>query len=280
MAESTLSGPDTGTGDRGAGWQVVKLGGGLITSWSAENRPVLDRALVTARVRELAGCGVPTVLVHGTGTFGKPPADRFGYQDGWLPAGRHAVVATVSTLLARMELELLECAQDAGLHPLRLPAGGLASMVAGEIRLHGADQVRQLLDHGFTPVLGGNFVWGPDGFAVYSSDGIAVDLAVALRARCLVMATRAPGVQRRFGETEEIFDQLDAADAALADAIGPAEHDVTGGMRMKIASCARAARSGIPTYIVDGRLPGNLAASLAGHPLRGTRLHAGTTVAT
>lgn len=258
--------------------QVVKLGGSLITSVEPgpAARPVLDRALVTERAAELAASGRPTVLVHGTGSFGKPHARTHGYLDGRLRAGRQAVVAEVSTLLARMELELLECAQQAGLHPLRLPVGVLADYAGGRVRLHGAEAVRRVLAHGFTPVLGGNFVWGDDGFAIAGSDTIAVDVAIALRARRLVMATRAPGVQRSFGESDEIFDRLDADDTALVDAIDPAVHDVTGGMRMKITNCARAARAGIGTFIVDGRVPGNLAASLSGTPLSGTRLDAGT----
>lgn len=268
--------PDAGTT---AGCHVVKLGGGLITSLTSgpDARPELDHAMVTDRAKEVAESGLPTVLVHGTGTFGKPPAREFGYLDGRLHAGRHAVVAEVSTLLSRMELELLECVRAAGLHPLRLPLVALAGYVDGEVRLHGADLVRQLLAHGITPVIGGNFAWGEDGFVVYSSDSIAVDLAVALRASGLVMATNAPGVQRRFGETEEIFDRFDAEDTALIDSIAPALHDVTGGMRMKITDGARAVRRGTPTFIIDGRLPGNLAACLAGKPLSGTRLVAGTT---
>lgn len=257
------------------GCEVVKLGGGLITS--LRDRPELDHTLVTDRAREVAERGAPTVLVHGTGAFGKPNARAFGYLDGRLPAGSQAVVSMVCTLLARLELELLECVRDAGLHPIRLPVASLAGYGGGTIRLHGADQVRRLLAHGFTPVLGGNFVWGDDGFAVYSSDTVAVDLATELDARCLVMATRAPGVQRRFGETEEIFERLDADDTALVDSIDPAAEDVSGGMRTKVTECARAARAGIPTFIVDGRLPGNLAAGLAGHPLSGTRLYATTT---
>jgi isopentenyl phosphate kinase len=265
-----------GTQDRGArGCQVVKLGGGLITSLTPEARPELNRALITDRVKEVAGCDLPTVLVHGTGTFGKPPAREFGYLDGRLRVSQFAVVAEVSTLLARMEFELLECVQDAGLHPLRLPIVSLAGYIDGQVRLHGADLVRQLLAYGITPVIGGNFAWGEDGFVVYSSDSIAVELAVALGARSLVMATSVPGVQCRFGETEEIFEHLDVEDTALIDSIDRAVHDVTGGMRLKIASSARAVQCGIPTFIVDGRLPGNLAASLAGHPLSGTRLHAG-----
>lgn len=279
MPNPTSSELDTSTLDRGAeGCQVVKLGGGLITSLAPGPgaRPELDHALVTDRVKEVAGCGLPTVLVHGTGTFGKPPAREFGYLNGRLRTDQHAVVTEVSTLLARMELELLECVQEAGLHPLRLPVASLARYVDGQVRLHGADLVGQLLAHGITPVVGGNFAWGEDGFAVYSSDSIAVDLAVALRASCLVMATHAPGVQCRFGETEEIFDRLDVEDTALIDSIDPALHDVSGGMRLKVANGARAARCGIPTFIVDGRLSGNLAASLTGRPLSGTRLHAGT----
>ncbi|VEB45255.1 Predicted archaeal kinase [Chromobacterium violaceum] len=99
---------------------MVKLGGSLITC-EGPGGPDVDRDLLTARARELAACGRPLVLVHGTGAYGKPPARRYGYLDGRLPSGRAGVVAEVARDLARLELEVVDCLEAGGLKPLRLP---------------------------------------------------------------------------------------------------------------------------------------------------------------
>ena len=53
---------------------VVKLGGGLITS-DNKGHPVTNRALITACAQGLVNSSMPIVLVHGTGSYGKPGTD-------------------------------------------------------------------------------------------------------------------------------------------------------------------------------------------------------------
>ncbi len=259
---------------------VLKLGGSLITSLESGAKPELNHQLLIACAREIAASAQPVVVLHGTGTFGKPPALKYGYMDGRLGSGRHAVVAEVSCQLAKMEAEVLACLQEAELHPFRLPVVSLAGCTNGQLQLSRTELVTDLIARGMTPVIGGNFALDEHGFAVYSSDSIAADLAIAICAKSLVLATRAHGVYRRFGLDEEIYLHLSANDVALIDEVDVAAHDVSGGMRKKIASGLRVAEHGIPTFIVDGRIPGNLSHSIAGQPLSGTQLCADTVVTT
>ncbi|MBV8049074.1 MAG: hypothetical protein JO171_18130 [Paludibacterium sp.] len=253
------------------GCAVVKLGGGLITVDGADG-PRADRVLLLERARELAAAGRPLVLVHGTGAFGKPPARHYGYLDGRLARGRADVVARVSRDLARLELDVVDCLEQGGLRPLRLPALALFSAQNGLAAALDCRMVADLLRHGITPVIGGNFVLDGEGFAVCSSDIIAVDVALALRAACLVLATRARGVYRDYGQSEAIYPQLTPEDGEALAGIGRAGLDVSGGMRAKVVNGLRAAGHGIATFVVDGRLPGNLAKTLSGAPDSGTRL--------
>lgn len=236
--------------------------------------PELNQRLVIACAREIAGVNRPVIVLHGTGTFGKPPALKYGYLDGRLGRERRAVVAEVSSQLAQMEASVLTCLQAAGLHPFRLPVVSLARCFGARVRLTGTALVADLLARGMTPVIGGNFALDEDGFMVYSSDSIAVDLAIAMQAESLVLATSAHGVYRNFGRDEEIFPHLCPGDVASIDSVDAATHDVSGGMRKKIVNGLRAAQQGIPTFIVDGRIPGNLLRTFSGTPLSGTRLRA------
>ncbi|MFJ4961839.1 hypothetical protein ACIP6P_05185 [Streptomyces sp. NPDC088729] len=254
--------------------RIVKLGGGLITT-APGGPPQVGEARLAALAGEIGATGLPTVLVHGTGSFGKPAARRHHYLGGVISAGRQGVFAEVSALLARLELAVLEALRKGGLCAVRVPLAGLCAYADGEIRLLDTDPVRLLLEHGITPVLGGNLAWGRDGFAVYSSDTLATDLAIALRAAGLIMATNTNGVLLDHGRPDRIHRELNADDPSLAEAIPPDRQDVSGGMYVKVRECGRAARTGVPAFIVDGRIPGNLTTSLHGNPLSGTRIRAG-----
>ncbi|MYY10245.1 hypothetical protein GT204_15370 [Streptomyces sp. SID4919] len=260
---------------RAARCHIVKLGGGLITSTDPGGLPHVSEERLAGLAREIAATRLPTVLVHGTGAYGKPAARRHHFLDGVITAGREEVFAQVSALLSRLELSVLEALRRGGLRTVRVPLAGLCAYEGGEIRLLRVDAVRLLLDHGITPVLGGNLAWGRDGFAVYSSDTLAADLAIALRAARLTMATNASGVHLDHGNSDRVHRELNADDPTLTGAIPPDRQDVSGGMRAKVRECGRAAHAGIPTSIVDGRLPGNLTASLHGTPLSGTHIGVG-----
>ncbi|MFD4829382.1 isopentenyl phosphate kinase [Streptomyces uncialis] len=255
--------------------RVVKLGGSLITTTDPGGRPHVNEQRVVALAQEIAATALPTILVHGTGAFGKPAARRHDYLDGVITTGRQNVFAEVAALLSRLELAVLEALQQGGLCTVRVPLSGLCAYTDGGIRLLNVDAVRLLLDHGIVPVLGGNLAWGQHGFAVYSSDTLAADLAIALRATGLIMATNACGVHLHHGASDRIHRELDADEPVLSGSVLPDRQDVSGGMRAKIRECGRAARTGIPTFIVDGRLTGNLTASLRGATLSGTRIRAG-----
>lgn len=262
---------DSASGLPGGSCVVVKLGGSLITL--CENgQAVTNRELVTACASELAASGKPVVLVHGTGTFGKPPAIRYGYLDGHLSAERSDVVAHVSLDLAKLEMDVLESLAAGGLRPLRLSTSALFRLENGHVVCKDPGLIRDLLVRGITPVLGGHFIIDPLGFSVCSSDTIAVDLAVALQASTLALLTNAHGVYRDFGNSDAIYHELSLQDGPQLAALDGATHDVSGGMKSKVSSCWHAVENGIPSFILDGRLPGNLTNVFAGRMQAGTRL--------
>lgn len=253
---------------------IIKLGGSLITSLGKTGEPEVNQQVLVGCAREISASAHPTIILHGTGVFGKPPALRYGYMNGYLGRDRYGVVSEVSCQLAKMEAEVLNCLLNGGLHPFRLPLVSLVSCVNAKPQVSKTEIVLDILARNMTPVIGGNFVLDEHGFSVYSSDSIAADLAVALSAKSLILATRAHGVYRRFGVDEDIYHHLSPADSMHINKIRIAEHDVSGGIRKKIFSGFRAAECGIPTFIIDGRIPDNLSQAIEGNPLSGTQLHA------
>lgn len=263
--------PNADSTGRGNGCAVVKLGGGLIT-FDDKGLPVTNRTLITACAQDLATSAMPIVLVHGTGTYGKPPAIRYNYLNGRLSSDQSDIVAQVAVDLARLELDVLECLQSTGLRPMRLSLLPLFRAEKDRVTLRSIDSVADLLARGITPVVGGNFIVDPDGFAIFSSDNVAVELAIALNAAVLILATNACGVYRKYGQSEAIYKVLSENDHKKLSTIDEGHNDVSGGIKSKIMIGFHAAKDSIPTFIVDGRLTGNLSSALACHPKSGTRL--------
>lgn len=258
-------------GKHSASCAVVKLGGGLIT-FSDSGHPMTNRVRIIACAEELAATGRPTVLIHGTGAYGKPPAVRYGYLDGRLSRERGDVVARVSADLASLELDVLECLQAGGLRAFRMSTNALFHGRDGHVASRNVDLISELLAQGVTPVISGNFIVDTTGFMVCSSDVIAADLAVALQASTLVLATNAHGVYRDYGSSEAIYEALSLDDYEQLAALDSAIHDVSGGMKSKVVAGFRAAKHGIPTFVIDGRSPGNIAGVLDGRTTVGTQL--------
>ncbi len=250
---------------------VVKLGGSLITRDTGTG-PWIETGLVIDLARELSALNRPLVVVHGTGAFGKPPAERYAYLHGHLSAERRGVVAEVTAHLAGYESLLLEHLLDGGLYPYRISTAALMRGTSAGCRLADAEPARQLLRHGVTAVVGGGFVTTSTGFRVCSSDDVASDLAHAVQADCLIFATRAGGVYRAFGTDSRVYDEVDGDYLLGPKSHDDAERDVSGGMVAKVRAGLRASERGIATFVVDGRIPGNLGATLSGRPLSGTRI--------
>ena len=254
------------------GYWVVKLGGSLVSRDSGSG-PWLQTGLVISLARELAGIGSSVVLVHGTGAFGKPPAVRYGYMSGKLARERMAIVAEVSIHLAKYEVKLDEALMSGGLHPFRLPAAAVMRGSPEGCRLADAALVRDLVERGsVTPVIGGGLVPADSGFAVCSSDDIAADLARALGAEGLLFAARVHGVYREFGASERIFDAMGPSDIESVGTTEGSSTDISGGMQAKLRAALRAAEYGTKVHIIDGRLLGNIRATIAGQPVSGTRI--------
>ena len=83
-----------------------------------------------------------------------------------------------------------------------------------------------------------------------NADTAAAALAVALRARKLVVLTDVEGLYRTWPDRDSLIRQITAA--ALEELLPTIES----GMKPKMEACLRAVRGGVPqAHVIDGRLP-------------------------
>ncbi|WP_018220140.1 acetylglutamate kinase [Salinispora pacifica] len=242
---------------------VVKYGGNAMAD------PELRRAFAADMVF-LRHAGLKPVVVHGGGPQISAMLDRLGIESefrGGLRVTTPEVMDVVRmVLLGQVGRELVGLinahgpfavglsGEDAGLFTaVRRPAyvNGLPVDVGqvGDVESADISAVTDLLEAGRIPVLS---TVAPDADGVphnLNADTAAAALAIALRARKLVVLTDVPGLYANWPDRSSLVGEVTANE--LAKLLPSLES----GMVPKMEACLRAVRGGVPAaHVVDGRV--------------------------
>ena len=257
---------------------LIKLGGSLITNKKAEAeaRPETIARLAGELAAARRATGVQVVLGHGSGSFGHAAAARYQLGRGQR-CGDPLGAAITQDQAARLHRMVIAALLAAGLPAFSwAPSTGLLCH-AGRVRRNFFASLFEALEAGLLPVFFGDVVADEAlGAGIASTE--AVSLAFAKAA-----ARRGRRISRALwlGETRGIYDAagatiaaIDASNLAFARGVvgGSAAVDVTGGMDLRLRTAWELTRYGVTSEIVDGNVPGLLAAALAGEAVPGTRV--------
>lgn len=251
---------------------AVKFGGAVITR---KRGAAAVRQKVLSRLgRELAAAGVPTVLLHGAGSFGHPGALRYALNDpphDGDRAQRARGAALVSAEVRRLHQMVLASLLDARLSPWSLPPASLAQQRERSLARMETEPFLTALAEGLLPVTFGDVV--PDsswGFSILSADTIAVELVRRGVVERVLFVSDVGGVYESMGPgrpkviaevTDEVVEGLSARGA------GP---DVTGGIRGKAQAMRAIAALGGHAGLISGLSDGLLTRALRGEPVYGS----------
>jgi len=259
----------------------VKLGGSLITDKRRDSHARLDvierLAAEIAAARRLMPLSL--VLGHGSGSFGHVAAARHGLGRGPVAAGALAGVSATQDRAARLHRIVVDALVRAGVEAFSWAPSSALTAAAGRPAAGFLEPLLATLELGLVPVTYGDVVadreWGA---AICSTETVFRYVVDGLRQRQV-------DVRRMLwlGETEGVYDR-DGATVARIDGASyrqvlelvgdPAGTDVTGGMLLRLETTRALARCGIESWILDGRVPGRLAAALSGEEVPGTRFAA------
>lgn len=230
---------------------AIKAGGSVITREG--EKPVFDRASARRLAAALSRLTEPCLLVHGTGSFGKPPARRYGYLSGSIPAGKPVPVAAIRADLARLHGLLVAELSRAGVRALSCPGREYFRLARGRLSVCRKAELLRRLRSGFVPVVNSDIFDCPAGLRVVSSDAILAAACAAFKPRRAVFLTGAPGLLDAAGETlpQVRAQQLPAIRRAMPNPAG----DVSGGMKGKLAEVMRITACGCDVLLADGRKP-------------------------
>jgi len=258
---------------------VVKIGGAAVAAGGGLP-PVLNDVV------ELWRAGRRVVVVHGGGPEITRWSERAGLQTRFVAGLRYSdpdTVALAEMALGRVGKEIAWALTAAGATALSLGGRDAQALEAAPLALPDrdgrpldlgrvgtitrvrTDVLERLWHAGFLPVVA-PVAAGADGVAYnVNADDAAADIAAALGAECLCLATDVPGLL-----VPGHPDPLPTCDAALAGRL-IAEGVVTGGMRPKVDACLRAVRGGVrAAWIVDGRRSAAVSDAAAGRASAGT----------
>jgi isopentenyl phosphate kinase len=180
---------------------VIKLGGALLTE---KRQPFTLRPSVLAQVAgevracQEAGLIQRLVLVHGVGSFGHPPVLAHQLHKGFQSPAQLIHLSDTQNRVMHLRMAVAEAFHAAGVAVSTLLPS--SCMGASGANLHSSylEGVRGFLGLGMVPLLGGDMLVDDQmGFCVFSGDKIAVELALALGASRLILATEVAGVYDR-----------------------------------------------------------------------------------
>lgn len=242
---------------------VVKYGGNAMTD------PELRRAFAADMVF-LRYAGLKPVVVHGGGPQISAMLDRLGidsaFRGGLRVTTPEVMDVARMVLLGQVGRELVGLINAHGPFAVGLSGedGGLFTAVrrpayvdgrpvdigqVGDVESADISVVTDLLEAGRIPVLS---TVAPDADGVphnLNADTAAAALAIALRARKLVVLTDVPGLYANWPDRSSLVGEVTAKEL---EKLLPS---LESGMVPKMEACLRAVRGGVPAaHVVDGRV--------------------------
>ena len=262
---------------------VIKWGGSLITDKQRAETAKLD--VIDRLAGEVAAAGEEAgalLLAHGSGSFGHIAANKTAL-DPRLQASAfrqsellHATAQTQDAA-ARLHRLVISALLQRGVACYSLAPSSFARYVEGRLVLEAVAPLCAALRLGLVTVTYGDVVMDSDRGAAIASTETVLDAVVAPLANGGIAAARCLWL----GATEGVLDHrgslVEAVDRSNLEQVrewvgGSAGVDVTGGMQLRLEAAWALAKRGVPSTILDGRVPGRLTEALRGEAVPGTRV--------
>jgi isopentenyl phosphate kinase len=252
---------------------LVKLGGSVITD--KMNYKVLREEVLSRLAGEIAGAGETTVVVHGAGSFGHVIAAQHRIQDGFRDASQLMASSQVMEDVRVLDLAVTSALVRAGVPAVSLPPSALVRLSDGKLESLDVDVFRRYLELGIAPVTFGDVALDlKRGFGICSGDQLMEVLARELTPRRIIFCSDVDGVYTCDPRSDPSARMLEVVDKATLDSLPRTRHcaDVTGSIFGKIETMLRIASHGGGSMVINGLVPGRLAAAMKGEKVIGTKV--------
>ena len=243
---------------------VIKYGGNAMVNEELKQAIIQDVVLLNM-------VGVQVVLVHGGGPEISKLLIQVGKESKFINGLRYTDEQTIDfvqmALCGKVNKDLVSLLEKAGGKAVGL--SGLDASIfkalrhtdiyrtdygyVGDIIKVDATLVRQLLDHGYIPVIS-SLARGFDEDVNYNvnADLAAEKIAIALKAEKFILLTDVSGVMEDVNDPDSLIPSIQVSQVSALEKKGI----ISGGMIPKVQCCVEAIRQGIHfANIQDGRIP-------------------------
>lgn len=238
---------------------VIKYGGNAMINEDLKQAVIKDIVLMKY-------VGMNPVVVHGGGPEITSMMDRLGkkaeFVEGLRVTDQQTMEITEMVLCGKISNEIVTLMNQNGVKAIGISGkdGGIIQTIqkdkklglVGEITSINTDLIKTIIQKGYTPVVSpiGN---GPSGESHnINADDVAAKLAIALRAKKIVLITDVEGVLKDSKDPASLISHIKTNEIHKYIETGI----IKGGMIPKIQCCLDAVTKGVErAHIVDGRKP-------------------------
>ena len=255
--------------------KVLKIGGSVITDKNGELAPRTGE--IARLTKEIQESNVKRlIIVHGGGSFGHPPAEKYAIKDGFKEDSQKIGFSETHHVMTMLNGLLMDSLIWHEVPAVSVTPSSCIITESGRIKHFEDSAIRALLNMDFIPVLYGDAVVDSKlGFTILSGDQLVSTLAMRLNAERIIFGVDVDGIydaDPKIEKTAKLFKHLNREELERLQSkfCKPTVRDVTGGMFGKIVELLPAVESGIPVTIMNATKPGNICRVLEGKPVQGT----------
>ncbi len=257
---------------------LIKLGGSLITD---KDKPYTPRPeMMQQLVQEISfireqNPHLKLIIGNGAGSFGHQSAQKYQTIDGFHADDSKLGFCLVHQDAVDLNRLLTKIFLEANLPVVSLPPLTMAFTKNKKLVATNFCAIEKCLEADLIPVVFGDVVLDEViGGTILSTDALLSELAkyFHLQGKYQVMLVNAGNYPGVLDQNGEVISHITTANySQLKAGLGKSESvDVTGGMGGKVAEFLAISSLGIDCWIIDGRLPLNLANAVLGNPTLGT----------
>ncbi|MEB3825297.1 MAG: hypothetical protein LRS47_01350 [Desulfurococcales archaeon] len=228
---------------------LVKLGGSIITRKELEYTVDRESLCLIGRILSQAQY-LPSVIIHGGGSFGHPIVHHLVSIKGSLSPRDLPLITHKMDVLNR---EVIRCLLEYQLPVVSFPPHALCNRdYRGELLYCNMEVVWKAVNEGLIPILYGDAILGSSsGVYIVSGDELMVYISRKYRIPLLYFLTDVDGVYEDM-RSKRVVKRISISDVSVIDIKGSENIDVTGGMRAKLDFIKKLA-PGSRVYILNGR---------------------------
>jgi isopentenyl phosphate kinase len=255
---------------------IIKFGGSIISDNDSDSHFNLRNSMRLAK--EFYPFFKGSIIIHGTGYVGKPPAIKYGYvKNGIIHKKDKLIALAIKSKIRQLNQELVNTFLSSSIPaipidilPFYTESEELYNMGKFEMT------ISDLLKNGIVPVFYGDLLPSPDGsYKVFSSDLLTFLLAKTLKPDNVIFLTNVDGVYpdiTKFVDDncKEIIRELTPDTLASIKWSDKVIADVSGSMRRKVELAIEISQICNKCFIGSGYAENIIGKVLNGEPVMGT----------